>query len=40
MTWIMIPGLPNPKNYEAQLTTNSMFEDEIDFFFKTQNKKL
>ena len=37
----MILGPPHPKNYEAQLTTNSMFEDEIDFFKKkTQNKKL
>ena len=38
----MIPGPPNQKNYKAQLTINSMFEDEIDFFYKkkTQNKKL
>ena len=32
---------PIKKNYEVQLTTNSMFKDEIDFFLKKRhNKKL
>jgi hypothetical protein len=34
----MIPGPPLPKNYEAQLTTNLMFKDEIDFFLKQKIK--
>ena len=37
----MIPKSPYPKNYEAQLITNLMFKNEIEFFLKkTQNKKL
>ena len=38
MTWVMIPGSPHPKNYEAQLTTNPMFEDEIALKKKHKTK--